>query len=418
MIVELVSVGTEILLGNIVNTNAAYLATKCAALGLSMYNQSVVGDNEERLDNTIKQALSRSDIVIITGGLGPTQDDLTKETAARHMGFRLVEDMHTRKRIEEFFKDSIYTEIPENNWKQAIVPDGATVIDNNNGMAPGLIMEKNNKILIMLPGPPNELYPMFEHDIYPYLASLNNETIYSETVKIAAFGESQVEDRIIDLIDSQTNPTIATYAKTSEVHIRITAKNDSEEDCKRIIEPVKNEIISRFGEDVLTCNEKETLEECLVNMLKEKHYTVTTAESCTGGKIASNIVNVSGVSSVLNSAFVTYSAEAKMEFAHVEKETIDKYTVVSEQTAYEMAKGAAETAHSNAAMSVTGIAGPLGGTKEQPVGLVYIGCYLNGKVSVARYVFKGNREKVREQAVYHAMNNLRKMIISEDSSKN
>lgn len=413
MIVELVSVGTEILLGNIVNTNASYLANKCASLGLSMYNQSVVGDNEERLNDTIKTAVSRSDIVIITGGLGPTQDDLTKETVAKHMGYELVMDAHTKKRIEEYFKNSIYKVIPENNWKQAVVPRGAKVVDNNNGMAPGLIMEKNGKIVIMLPGPPNELYPMFENDIYPYLASLNDTTIYSETVKISAVGESQVEDRLLDLINKQTNPTIATYAKTSEVHVRLTAKATNEDECKKLIEPIKNEILERFGSDVLTCNEQETMQDKLVSMLKAKNYTITTAESCTGGKIMEKLISVSGASTVIDAGFVTYSEQAKCKFADVNMETINKYSVVSEEVAYEMAEGVAKKNNTNASIAVTGIAGPCGGTEDKPVGLVYIGCYLNGKVNVRKLTLKGNREKVREQATYHAMNTLRKMLLEE-----
>lgn len=413
MIVELVSVGTEILLGNIVNTNASYLANKCASLGLSMYNQSVVGDNEERLNDTIKTAVSRSDIVIITGGLGPTQDDLTKETVAKHMGYELVMDAHTKKRIEEYFKNSIYKVIPENNWKQAVVPKGAKVVDNNNGMAPGLIMEKNGKIVIMLPGPPNELYPMFENNIYPYLASLNDTTIYSETVKISAVGESQVEDRLLDLINKQTNPTIATYAKTSEVHVRLTAKATNEDECKKLIEPIKNEILERFGSDVLTCNEQETMQDKLVSMLKAKNYTITTAESCTGGKIMEKLISVSGASTVIDAGFVTYSEQAKCKFADVNMETINKYSVVSEEVAYEMAEGVAKKNNTNASIAVTGIAGPCGGTEDKPVGLVYIGCYLNGKVNVRKLTLKGNREKVREQATYHAMNTLRKMLLEE-----
>lgn len=413
MIVELVSVGTEILLGNIVNTNAAYLANKCVALGLSMYNQSVVGDNEERLNDTIKIALSRSDIVIITGGLGPTQDDLTKETVAKHMGYELVMDAHTKERIEEYFKNSIYKVIPENNWKQAVVPKGAKVVDNNNGMAPGLIMERNGKIVIMLPGPPNELYPMFENDIYPYLASLNNTTIYSEIIKISAVGESQVEDRLLDLINAQTNPTIATYAKTSEVHVRLTAKANSKEECITLIEPVKNEILARFGIDVLTCDEKETMQDKLVSMLREKNYKVTTAESCTGGKIVEKLISVSGASDVIEVGHVTYSANAKCEIAGVNMDTINTYSVVSEQVASEMAKGVAKKYNTNASIATTGIAGPDGGTKEKPVGLVYISCYLNGIVKVKELNLRGNREKVREQATYHAMNMLRKMLLEE-----
>ena len=223
MVCELISVGTELLLGNIVNTNTQFLAEKCALLGLSMYHQVTVGDNRERLTQVIRTALDRSDIVILTGGLGPTEDDLTKEVCAEVMGFSLAEDPHTRQMIESYFKNNIYKEIPDNNWKQAIVPQGAIVLDNHNGTAPGLILEKANKTAILLPGPPNELIPLFNEQVYPYLEKLRPEVIRSQMVKVCGIGESQVEDKLLDLIDSQTNPTIATYAKTGEVHLRITA---------------------------------------------------------------------------------------------------------------------------------------------------------------------------------------------------
>ena len=250
MVVELIAVGTELLLGNIVNTNARFLAEKCAVLGLSIYNQSVVGDNRERLSDAVRIALKRSDILILTGGLGPTEDDLTKEVCAEVLGFPLVEDKHTRERIEEYLKNS-YKKIPENNWKQALVPDGAKILDNDNGTAPGLIMEKFGKSVILLPGPPDELYPMFMDKVYPYLQGLQPETILSRMVKVCGIGESEVETKMLDLIDKQTNPTIATYAKTGEVHLRVTARASDKEAAKKMIKPVIKEIKNRFGDAVL-----------------------------------------------------------------------------------------------------------------------------------------------------------------------
>lgn len=269
MIVELISVGTELLLGNIVNTNARFLAEKCALLGLSMYNQVVVGDNRERLADAVKTALSRSDLVILTGGLGPTEDDLTKETCAEAMGYGLVEDAHTRARIEEYFKNSIFKEIPDNNWKQAMVPEGAIVLDNNNGTAPGLILEKDGKRAVLLPGPPNEMIPLFQGQVEPYLQKLRPELIVSRMVKICGKGESQVEDELLDLIDKQTNPTIATYAKTGEVHVRVTASAPNEETAERLIKPVVKEIKRRFGMAVYSIREEETLEMAVVRLLKK-----------------------------------------------------------------------------------------------------------------------------------------------------
>ena len=227
MDVEILAVGTELLLGNIANTNAQYLSQKCANLGLSVYHHTVVGDNETRMTDAICRALDRSDIVILTGGLGPTEDDMTKEVCAKVMGFELAEDPHTRERIAGYFKISGRKNITENNWKQAVVPVGAKVLDNSNGTAPGLILEKDGKTAILLPGPPNELKPLFEEQVAPYLRSLQPETIYSQMVKVCGIGESRAETMILDLIDSQTNPTIATYAKTGEVHLRVTAKAES-----------------------------------------------------------------------------------------------------------------------------------------------------------------------------------------------
>lgn len=222
MTVELICVGTEILLGNIVNTNAAYLAEKCAGLGLSCYFQTVVGDNEERLTKVLETAVSRSDIVILSGGLGPTEDDLTKEVAAKVCGKTLCEDKHSRKRIEEYFVGR-NMKPTENNWKQAMVPEGCKVLDNHNGTAPGIITETENCKVVLLPGPPNELMPMFEESVIPYLNELTPGVICSQTVKICGVSESKAETMVKDLIDAQTNPTIATYAKTGEVHIRVTA---------------------------------------------------------------------------------------------------------------------------------------------------------------------------------------------------
>ena len=413
MVVELISVGTELLLGNIVNTNAQYLAEKCALLGLSMYNQSVVGDNPARLADTIKTALDRSDVVILTGGLGPTEDDLTKEVCAEVMGFELAEDPHTKARIQEYFKNNIYKVITDNNWKQAMVPVGAMVLDNDNGTAPGLIMEKNGKHAILLPGPPNELYPLFSRQVFPYLQKLQPEIIVSQMVKICGVGESQVEDKILDLIDKQQNPTIATYAKTGEVHIRVTAKAATEEDAKKLVKPVVKEIKKRFGNAVYSIKEEETLEMAVVRLLKKYELTVTTAESCTGGLLAGRLVNVPGVSEVFREGFVTYSNKAKRKILDVNKATLKKYGAVSKETAKEMAMGGVFATDADICVAVTGLAGPDGGSEEKPVGLVYMACYMNDQVTVEKYQFKGNRAKIREQSVVKALDLLRRTILEQ-----
>ncbi|MCI8865099.1 MAG: competence/damage-inducible protein A [Lachnospiraceae bacterium] len=411
MIVELVSVGTELLLGNIVNTNAQFLAEQCALLGLSVYHQVVVGDNEGRLAEVLRMALGRSDVVILGGGLGPTEDDLTKEVCAKVMGLELVEDPHTRKRIEGYLKGGIFKEIPDNNWKQAMIPEGAIVLDNDNGTAPGLIMEKDGKRVILLPGPPKELCPMFLNQVSPYLKKLQPDVIRSQMVKICGMGESQVEDKLLDVIDRQTNPTIATYAKTGEVHLRITARAADEEEAKRLIKPVVKEIRNRFGDFVYSVREDETLEMAVVKLLLKYGLTVTTAESCTGGLLAGRIINVPGASEVFREGFITYSNKAKRKYLEVSKSTLKKYGAVSGQTAREMAAGGVFAADCDACVAVTGIAGPDGATEEKPVGLVYIATYMKKKITVEKYQFKGNREKVREQAVVKALDLLRRSIL-------
>ena len=410
MTVEVICVGTEILLGNIVNTNAAYLSEKCAGLGLSCYFQSVVGDNEERLTQVLSCAVSRSDIVILSGGLGPTEDDLTKEVAAKVCGKELHADDHSMERIAEYFarRDIIPT---ENNWKQAMVPDGAIVLDNNNGTAPGIIMENTDCKVILLPGPPNELIPMFEESVVPYLEKLTPGVICSQTVKICGVSESSVETTVKDLIDSQTNPTIATYAKTGEVHIRVTASAPDKKQAAKLIKPVVKELKSRFGYDIYTTDENVTLEKAVVDLLQANKLTVTCAESCTGGMLSSRLINVPGVSEVFKSGYVTYANKAKRKILGVKKGTLQKYGAVSAQTAEEMVKGAALFSKADVAVALTGLAGPDGGTEEKPVGLVYIACNVKGNVTVMEFHFNGNRMKIRDGATTAALMLMRYCIL-------
>ena len=414
MVVELISVGTELLLGNIVNTNAAYLSEQCALLGLSMYHQSVVGDNEERLAETMRTALERSDVVILSGGLGPTKDDLTKEVAAQVMEMPLKEDEHSRQRSEEYFKNSQTRVITDNNWKQAQAPEGSIVVDNDNGTAPGLILEKDGKAMILLPGPPNEMRPMFEKSIFPYLNKLQPELIRSCMVKICGLGESYVETQIADMIEAQTNPTIAPYAKIGEVHLRITAKASSEKEARKLMKPVVKELRNRFGDNIYTLDEKETLAENVLKLLKEKELTLTTAESCTGGMLAARLTDIPGASEVFKQGLVTYSNKAKRKLLEVKKTTLKDFGAVSEKTAKEMAKNGAFMTGADACVAITGIAGPDGGSDEKPVGLVYIGCSLKNKITVKEFHFQGNREKVREYAVVRALTLLRDCILEKE----
>ncbi len=410
MTVELISVGTEILLGNIVNTNAAYLSKQCADLGLSCYFQSVVGDNEERLGAVLGCAMERSDIVILSGGLGPTEDDLTKETAAKLCGRKLVTDEGWKEHIAEYFSTR-GIEPTENNWKQAQVPEGAIVLDNPNGTAPGIIIEQEQARIILLPGPPGELMPLFENCVRPYLEKLDPGVLYSQTVKICGVGESLVETKVKDLIDSQTNPTIATYAKLGEVHVRVTAYAGDPKEAKKLTKPVVKELKSRFGADIYTTEEEVTLEKAVLDLLAANGLTLTCAESCTGGLLSARIVDVPGSSEVFKSGLVTYSNKAKRRLLGVKKATLQKYGAVSARTAEEMAKGAAYLSKCDVTVSVTGIAGPDGGTKDKPVGLVYIACNMKGKVTVKEYRFSGNREKVRQSAVAAALTLLHGCIL-------
>ncbi|MDE7352375.1 MAG: competence/damage-inducible protein A [Acetatifactor sp.] len=410
MTVELICVGTELLLGNIVNTNAAYLAEKCAGLGFSCYFQTVVGDNEERLAQTIRTALERSDIIILSGGLGPTEDDLTKETAAKVCGRALEMHEPSRQALEKYFADRGLT-LTDNNWKQAMIPEGAIVLVNHNGTAPGVILETQQARVILLPGPPNELYPMFEESVVPYLEGLTSQVICSQTVKICGVGESRVETQIQDLIDAQTNPTLATYAKTGEVHIRVTASAESRKAAMKLTKPLVKELKARFGNDIYSTEEETTLEKAVADLLQANHLTVTCAESCTGGMLSARLVNVPGVSQVYKAGLVTYSNKAKRKILNVKKSTLHKHGAVSSKTAEEMAKGAAQFAKADVAVAVTGIAGPDGGTEEKPVGLVYIACSVKGEVTVKKYRFSGNRGKIRESAAAAALTLLRSCIL-------
>ena len=417
MTVEIISVGTEILMGNIVNTNAAFLSEQCVVLGLSCFNQQVVGDNHDRLADAFKLALGRADIVLVSGGLGPTEDDLTKETAAEVCGSKLVEHKPSMDALKAYFEKRNIP-LTENNYKQAYMPEDGKVLDNLNGTAPGVIIpyknesgKKTDKFIILMPGPPGEMKPMFMSSVRPFLKKRSPGTIYSVTVKETGIGESSAEELIRDLIDTQTNPTIATYAKTGEVHVRVSAMAENKAEAKKLTAPVVKEIKKRFGKHVYTTDENVTLEEAIVKLLKKRGLTITFAESCTGGLLSGRVVGVSGVSDVYKTGFVTYSNKAKHKLLGVSKKTLKKYGAVSEECAYEMAFGAAKAADADVAVAVTGIAGPDGGTEEKPVGTVYIGCCICGEAVVKRFNFSGNREKIRDNSVSAALRMLHSELV-------
>ena len=410
MTVELISVGTEILMGNILNTNARYLSEKCAGMGYEVLYQTSVGDNPARMRNVIRTALERVDLVILSGGLGPTEDDITKDICCEEMGVPLVEDPDVRSFIDEWLMTRNRTDVAKSIYRQAMVPEGQKIFMNGNGTAPGLAIEKNGKTAILLPGPPGELIPMMENQVIPYFQSKSDSILCSRMIKICGIGESTVEDRLLDLIDSQSNPTIATYAKTREVHVRVTAKAATEEEAEQLLAPVVKEITARFPKEVFTTDERENLEDVVVRLLKEQGLTFTAAESCTGGLLAARLVNVPGASDVFRGSFVTYSDKAKHRMLGVRKKTLHRYTAVSAETAAEMAAGARNEGKADIAVSVTGIAGPDGGTEERPVGLVFIGCAEEDRIVVEEYRFRGNRAKIRDQAAEMALDLARRVL--------
>ncbi len=410
MTAEIICVGTELLLGNIVNTNAAFLSEKLAYLGINCYFQTVVGDNRDRLLSVINTALSRADILIFSGGLGPTEDDLTKETVAEALGKKLIRDKKAEQEIADYF--ALRGRIPtDNNWKQADVIEGCEVLYNKNGTAPGILVSEGEKTVILLPGPPLELKSMFTDSVMPRLQQKCGQVFYSETVKIVGPGESSVETQILDMLNTQENPTIAPYAKTGEVHLRVTARAKDEKEAREKTAPVVEELYRRFGNAVYTTDADETLEMALTKLLMKKKYTMTTAESCTGGMIAARMVNAPGVSAVFKSGFITYANEAKEELLGVSHDTLEKFGAVSRKTAEEMAEGAAKAAHTDTAVAVTGIAGPDGGTRKKPVGLVYIGVNVRGNVEVREYHFSGSRQKIRESVTAAALTFLREKLL-------
>ncbi len=402
--VEILCVGTEILLGNIVNTNAAFLAEEIAKMGLSSYYQTVVGDNAQRLEDTLKLALSRSDIVILCGGLGPTEDDLTKEIASKVAKKELFMHEESKKRLEEFFEKRGHKPT-ENNFKQALIPKDSIVLTNNNGTAPGVIIPYEDKYMILLPGPPVELKAMFNESVVPFLRKISPVIFVSRTVKLVSVGESRAETMIKDLIDTQTNPTIATYAKTGEVHIRVTASGSNEKECDSLIKPVIRELQKRFGNYIYTTHDEVSLEKSVIDLLLSGGLKVTAVESCTAGMVASRLVNVPGASEVFKYSFVTYCDEAKRKLAGGKKSTLDKHTAVSRETAEEMVKNLDAPLKSDVCVGVTGYA------DGEDAGHVFIACNVRGNIEVREFNFFGSRLNVRESATTQALVLMRDCVL-------
>lgn len=410
---EILAVGTEILLGNIVNTNAQVLANGLAELGINVLHQTVVGDNAARLTDAIRLALSRSDILITTGGLGPTGDDITRETIAAVLGRRLVRDEPSMRVIRDYFARTGRKMGPSNE-KQAMLPEGCIVLRNDWGTAPACAVEQGGKTVIMLPGPPREMGPIFAERVRPYLQKYSDGVIASVNLREFGIPESTVQEQLDDLMRG-TSPTLSPYAKEGEVQLRVTAKAATQEQALAICRPVAEEVKHRlgpavYGEDV------DSLQQVVVQALARLHKTIALAESCTGGTTAGRITEVPGSSAVFECGIVSYANRVKHALLGVSDDTLRQQGAVSPETAAQMAEGVRARAAADFGVGITGIAGPDGGTAEKPVGLVYIAVSDGKDCFVRRCLFghtlaKGERAHIRYLSSSTALDMARRLIL-------
>ncbi len=404
---EILAIGTELLMGQIANTNAQYISMRLADIGINVYYHSVAGDNPVRIRECLGIALGRSDILIVTGGLGPTKDDLTKEIISEFFGLKLVVHQDILAKMQEFF-GKLNRPMSNNNIKQAYLPEGCFVVTNSNGTAPGCIIETGSNTIVMLPGPPQEMKSMLDETVLYYLQGKSDKKLFSKYVRIFGVGESMVEQNIMDLIDNQSNPTIAPYAKEGEVTLRITAGAPSAEHAVALVEPVVDEIRRRFGDTVYSTENKD-LNMVVVEMLLNGNLTISIAESCTGGSLSSKLTDIPGISQVFDRAFITYSNRSKIENLGVKAKTIEKYGAVSKETAFEMATGVLSVSGSDIGFAITGVAGPGGGTEDKPVGLVYIALAdSNGEKEYKELRLWGSRQRIRNVTVLHSLDMIRR----------
>ena len=367
----ILSVGTEILFGQIVNTNTVYLSQQMNMRGFDVMYHYTVGDNPKRVEEMIDLAFQDCDLILTTGGLGPTQDDLTKEVACKALDDTLVMMDDVLEEITKYFK-TLGREMTENNKKQAIMPSRATVFHNDAGTAPGFALEKDGKYIICMPGPPREMKRMFQKSVVPFLQSMIDGALYYRQIRFFGIGESMLETQLLDLIDNQTDPTLATYAKEGECSLRIASKRATEEEAEHAVDEMLEKVKERVGHYIYSCDDEE-LAQVVADRLMEQGLTLSSAESCTGGMFASTMTDIPGISQCFDRGLVTYSNQAKMEELGVSAGTLEKFGAVSEETALEMVEGLKRVSGSDVCISVTGIAGPGGGSEEKPVGLVYIG---------------------------------------------
>jgi nicotinamide-nucleotide amidase len=406
---EIISVGTELLLGEIVDTNAAFLARTLAELGVFVHHKTTVGDNPGRLADALRLALSRSDCVVLGGGLGPTPDDLTKEVTAEVLGVPLVVDGEAERRLRSFFAERGLA-MPERNVKQALAFEGGCVFQNDHGTAPGLAVQRDGKTVILLPGPPGELIPMVRDKVVPYLEGLlgpGRGALVSRLVKIAGMGESLVAERLGSILEG-AQPTVATYAKSGEVHVRVAASGNRDE-ATALVESMVVRIRERLGDAVFGMDD-DTLESVVLSSLRAGGMTLGGAESCTGGLVAQRLTSVPGASDVFAGAVVAYCNRSKEALLGVSEATLSRFGAVSAETAREMAVGARSAFGADCAYAVTGIAGPGGGTEAKPVGLVFVAACRGDRVEAREYRFRGRRDVVRHLSAQAALNLLRNLL--------
>lgn len=413
-VAEILGVGTELLLGQIANTDAQYLSQRMSELGIAVYHHQVVGDNPERMKEALALAWSRADIILTTGGIGPTQDDLTKEMVAEFLGVPMEENAESLADIEAFFERRGWTGgLTGNNRKQASAPRGARIMPNACGTAPGCIAEKDGKCIIVLPGPPYELRDMYERQAFPYLKALGGEAIISRYIRILGRGESAVDNDLRDLIGAQGEVTIAPYASVGEVMLRVTARAGDDAEALGKMQPTIDEIQRRLGEYIYSVSADigMNIETACAQALLERKLTVAFAESLTAGLVCSRLGNVPGISAALNEAFVTYSNDSKSELLGVPGEMLREHGAVSEPVARAMAEGLLARGHCDIAVSLTGIAGPDGGSEAKPVGLCYIGIASKQGTAAKEYRFSGSRGQIRHYAANYALDALRRQAL-------
>lgn len=405
----IISVGTELLFGQIVNTNTVFLSQQLNNLGIDVMYHYTVGDNPMRLQSMIDRAFEDCDLIITTGGLGPTQDDLTKEIAAATLKDELILHLPSLERISAFFQ-KIGREMSENNKKQAYLPKSAYIFENDAGTAPGFALEKNGKTILCLPGPPREMKDMFFAKAKPYLESKSEYVIYSKMLRIFGIGESMVETALQDLITGQTDPTLATYAKEGEVALRITSKNKERAKAEVAVAHMITLVRERLGNNIYSTNDQE-LHEVVGDKLMRHNISFSCAESCTGGLFAATMTDLPGISAVFDRCLVTYSNRAKVEELAVKQETLDCSGAVSEEIAIEMAEGLRKITGSRLCLSITGIAGPEGGSEEKPVGLSYLCVIFDEQRICKKFMMRGaNRVWNRKFAVLTMLDLINKVI--------